>query len=123
VVVICLGPIVAARHGGRLGPLDCDGLADGEVEVTPGDEIAFRIAVGVFVLGLFIFATWKVVDWRADRRRARRVAAARAAIAERARVTAAWNEIVANYDIADEYRPRLAERAIEIPRTGEGEQA
>jgi len=90
--------------------------------VTPADEIAFRIAVGLFVLGLFIFAAWKVIDWRADRRRARRAAAARAAIVERARINAAWNVIVANYDIDDEYEPRLAEQAIELPREGKGEQ-
>ena len=48
--------------------------------MTPGDEIAFRIAVGVFVLGLAIFAAWKVIDWRAERRRAARFEARRSPV-------------------------------------------
>lgn len=83
----------------------------------------------VFLLGLATFGVGWWMNWRADRRQARReatrearAAAARAEIAEREAFAVAWRELVANYDIADEYEPRLAERAIELPRTGEAEQ-
>lgn len=89
--------------------------------MTYAHLVGLKSAGAVLVLGLLIFAMWKLIERRDDRRRALRVATARAAIAERARVNAAWNDIVANYDMADEYEPRLAEQAIEIPREGQGE--
>lgn len=95
--------------------------------MTYAERVGLTSASVVLVVGLLIFAAWKVVDWRADRRRARRVAAARAAIAERARINAAWNVIVANYDVADEYEPPIAgylgfrAEQIELPREGRPE--
>lgn len=91
--------------------------------MTYAQQVGLTAAGIVLILGLFVFAVWKFLDWQADRRRAGRAAVARAEIVQRARVTAAWNDIVANYDvIGDEYEPRLAEKAIDVPREGQGEQ-